>query len=150
MMSGSVTLSNLSGDIAINRRTLTVGELGVPQHRHHILVHFVINIVLLLHTFRFLAPSSFSSVDARFFHPRSPLDLPPFLPETLPLIPPPPVRKVGEGGFSFVYLVKEAQGDNATNHMSSYDTGGQVYCLKATSVQTEEQKQVSETETKVS
>jgi len=83
MMNSNASLSNLSGEIAINKRNLTV------------------------------------------------------------------VRKVGEGGFSFVYLVKESQSDTSNNHMSSYDTGGQQYCLKATSVQTDEQKQVSETETKI-
>jgi len=57
-------------------------------------------------------------------------------------------KKVGEGGFSFVYLVHEVHDDSGTNQMGDYSTAreGKRYCLKATTVQTEEQKRISETE----
>jgi serine/threonine protein kinase len=59
--------------------------------------------------------------------------------------------KIGEGGFSFVYLVTEIHQDSPTNQMDDFNSHreGASYCLKATTVQTAEQKRITEAETSI-
>ena len=62
-------------------------------------------------------------------------------------------KKIGEGGFAFVYLVATSSLPNGGGGMN-FDSNGQNgpterFCLKASSIQNEEAKKISETEVNI-